>query len=159
MAGTFAFAVGVGAQKVSAQATPIQLTVGDTTTLLLDGNPSTGYRWELEPLAADAAQVLSVDVKGYAPAKPAPGERPVLGAPQKFEVFVGGLAPGKATLAFKYVKAGTPTAARRQEFAVEVLDEAQRPPDGDGVPDLSPDPTSDPTPDTPGDMFADPDGN
>lgn len=159
---TFALAMSVGAQTVSAQVTPIQLTVGDTTTLLLDGNPSTGYLWALEELVPEARQLVSVDVKGYMPKKLAPGERPLLGAAQKFQVFVTGLAPGKLTLAFKYVRGGTPAPATRREFAIEVLDEAAKAPKTDGPPDLpddARDPTSDPIEDTPKDMFADPDGD
>lgn len=153
----FVLAVFANVTSVRAQATPIQLTVGDTTTLLLDGNPSTGYVWELED-PRDAADCVSVDDMGYIKKERAAGERPVLGAPQKFQVLVTGQKPCTATLAFKYVRSGTPEPASRREFAIEVLGDAANPAPQEEAPDLAPDPTSDPVTDGKGDLFADPDG-
>lgn len=137
-----------------AQATPIQLTAGESTTLVLDGNPSTGYTWALD--GAVPKDVVTVDVLGYASPELKPGERPKLGAPQKFQVIVTGVNAGHADLVFRYVKAGTPQPARTQGFAIEVLeaagDAAQKP-----GPEPTPDPTADRPEDTRNDMFADPD--
>jgi predicted secreted protein len=105
-----------------AQATPIQITAGDTATLELDGNPSTGYAWVLQEPSSDYEHVVGVEVLGYTKAKPKPGERPVLGAPQKFQVLLTGIAAGRVGLVFNYMKGGTPAPAKTQEFAVEVLD-------------------------------------
>lgn len=150
-----AFLVATTPQAALAQETPVQLTVGDTTTLLLDGNPSTGYTWVLDGAPGRA---VSVDVKGYVKPELKPGERPLLGKPQKFEVFVSGQEPGRASLVFKYVKAGTAAPGNTKTFAIEVLDEAQRVPDegaGSGSIEI-PDPTTDVPVDSRTDMFADP---
>lgn len=102
-----------------AQDTPVQVSVGDSATLQLDGNPSTGYSWIL----VGTPKIVTVDLLGYAKRELAPGERPVLGAPQKFQVLVTGVAPGSATLVFQYVKAGG-APAKTQEYAVEVVGNA-----------------------------------
>ena len=151
---TFALATVADVPSVRAQATPIQLTVGDTTTLLLDGNPSTGYVWELEDPQGEAGCV-SVDVLGYVKKDRAAGERPVLGAPQTFQVLVTGRKPCTAALGFKYVRSGTPEPASRREFSIEVLGDTANSP-SEQTPDLAPDPTSDPVTDGKGDLFADP---
>ncbi len=143
---------------VRAQATPIQLTAGDTTTLVLDGNPSTGYRWELEGLSAAATNCVGVDLRGYVKKELAPGERPVLGAPQKFEVLVTGLAPCQVTLGFKYVRSGTAGPGGRKEFVIEVLGQARDVPPTPAS-ELQQDPTSDPVTDGKNDLFADPDSD
>ncbi len=151
----FALATVANVSSVRAQATPIQLTVGDTTTLLLDGNPSTGYVWEPEN-PKDAAGCVSLTDMRHIKKAPAAGERPVLGAPQKFQVLVTGQKPCTATLAFKYVRSGTAEPASRREFAIEVLGDAGNPAAGEASPDLAPDPTSDPVTDGKDDLFADP---
>ncbi len=102
-----------------AQGTSVQVSVGDTATLQLDGNPSTGYSW----VVASAPKIVTVDLLGYTKRELAPGERPVLGAPQKFQVMVTGVAPGSATLVLQYVRAGG-APAKTQEYAIEVLGEA-----------------------------------
>jgi predicted secreted protein len=105
-----------------AQDTRLQVSVGDTETVQLDGNPSTGYSW-----VADAVpKIVTVDLLGYAKPELAPGERPKLGAPQKFQALITGVAPGTATLVFKYVKGHGGLPAKTQEVAVEVVGE---PPD------------------------------
>jgi predicted secreted protein len=106
-----------------AQATPIQITVGDTTTLQLDGNSSTGYSWVLQDSSRAYFAFVAVDVLGYAKPEIKPGERPLLGAAQKFQVLVTGIEAGHADLVFNYLKAGEKTPARTVAFAVEVLDD------------------------------------
>lgn len=122
-----------------AQDVPVQVSVGDSATLQLDGNPSTGYSWVL----ASSPKIVTVDLLGYAKRELAPGERPVLGAPQKFQVLVTGVAPGSATLVFQYVKAGG-APAKTQEFAVEVVGEAPSAPPEEGSADLPQDDMNNP---------------
>jgi len=143
-----AVAAVVMADDVLAQAEPIQITEGDTTTLQLDGNPSTGYSWVLQEEPRDYSQFVSIDVLGYSKPEPKPGERPLLGAPKKFQVLVTGIAAGRAVLVFNYVKAGTPAPAKTQQFTIEVLDRAS----GGGAAGSSDD-------DSRRDLFAKPDGD
>jgi hypothetical protein len=126
-----------------AQVTPIQITVGDTVTLQLDGNPSTGYSWVLQDAPREYFAFVSVDVLGYAKPALKPGERPVLGAAQKFQVLVTGIDAGHANLVFNYLKAGDPTPARTAEFAIEVLDDGTLERDASDSPrrDLFPNPS------------------
>ena len=98
-----------------------QVAVGATTTLELDGNPSTGYRWVLDVAASENAELVTVEDAGFASAKAEPGKRPVLGAPQKQRFEVTGVSPGDATLVFYYLRSGDETPAKTQEFLVEVL--------------------------------------
>lgn len=136
-----------------AQATPVQLAVGESRALALEGNPSTGYGWVLEGAPGAGGGVVSVDVQGYVP-----DERPRLGAPAPFQVLLTGLARGRATLTFNYVKPGTATVASRRSFAVEVIGEAAaQPPDVDAAQeDAAEDPTAEKPPVSADDLFADP---
>lgn len=95
-----------------------QVGVGATTTLELDGNPTTGYRWVLDADASENADLVRVKDAGYA--APA-AERPVLGAPKKQKFEVTGVEPGEAMLVFRYIRSGDAEAAKSTEFLVEVL--------------------------------------
>lgn len=141
-----------------AQATPVQLTIGESRALALEGNPSTGYGWVLEGAPGAGGGVVSVDVRGYVPHTVRADERPRLGAPAPFQVLLTGLAPGRATLTFNYVKPGTATVASRRSFAVEVIGEAAaQPPDVDAAQeDAAEDPTAEKPPVSADDLFADP---
>jgi predicted secreted protein len=146
-------------QTVLAQATPIQITVGETATLQLDGNPSTGYTWALDDVPAAYSNTVSVDVRGYGARDLKPGERPLLGAAQKFRVLLTGIAPGRASLVFKYVKGDTAAPATTKEFAVEVLDAAPKAAPQEVQEEPIDDPTSDRPADSRDDLFADPQDN
>jgi len=143
---------------VVAQDTPVQVTVGESKTLELDGNPSTGYAWVLRDAAGSDGQVLSVNVRGYASAARGAGERPRLGAPAKFQILLTGVAPGRVSLTFDYVKSGTPKPASTRVFAVEVLSEAAAPPAGEDAAqeEAGEDPTADKPAQSQDDLFADP---
>jgi inhibitor of cysteine peptidase len=97
-----------------------QVAVGATTTIEIDGNPSTGYSWSLDAGASENADLVTVTDAGYAAAEVEPGKRPVLGAPKKQKFEVTGVAPGEAKLVFGYARAGG-TPEKTQEFVVEVL--------------------------------------
>jgi predicted secreted protein len=103
---------------------PVQLSVGDTATLQLDGSASTGYSWQLKGPASEYRQVLNIQMIGYVKPALAPGERPLMGAPQKFQVVLTGTGAGRAYLVFNYVKTGDPAPAKTQAYKIEVLDDA-----------------------------------
>jgi len=152
-------AVVVASPDALAQATPIQITVGESRTLELNGNPSTGHTWVVHDASGTDGQVVAVDVKGYRPGAPvAPGERPKLGAPAKFLVLLTGVAAGRVSLTFDYVRGGTPAPASSQTFAVEVLDAAPKQPADEPEVDAIDDPTSDKPAESNEDLFADPEG-
>lgn len=100
---------------------PVQITVGDTTTLELDGDPSTGHRWILnEP---PPANIVTVDIQGFV--NPGPGTPPPQpGAPAKFVVLLTAVDAGRIYLVFDYVKPGEAKPEKTQAYKVEVLDDA-----------------------------------
>lgn len=156
-----AFMVLVGAAASGgafAQATPVQLTAGESRTIEFEGNPSTGYAWVFEGAPEASHRVVAVDVRGYVPRRVRADERPRLGAPAPFQVLLTGVAPGRATLTFSYVKPGTATVASSRSFAVEVLGQAAaQPPDVDAAQeDAAEDPTADKPAVSTDDLFADP---
>jgi predicted secreted protein len=103
---------------------PVQLSVGETATLQLDGSASTGYSWHLKGPPDQYQQVLDIQVVGYTKPALAPGEQPLLGAPQKFQIVLTGIDAGRANLVFNYVKAGETSPAKTQAYKIEVLDDA-----------------------------------
>jgi predicted secreted protein len=103
---------------------PVQLSVGETATLQLDGSASTGYSWHLKGPPDQYQQVLNIQMVGYTKPVLAPGERPLLGAPQKFQVVLTGIDAGRAYLVFNYLKAGEAAPAKTQAYKIEVLDDA-----------------------------------
>jgi predicted secreted protein len=102
----------------------VQLSVGETATLQLDGAASTGYSWHLKGPPDQYQQVLNIQVVGYTKPVLAPGERPLLGAQQKFQVVLSGIDAGRAYLVFNYLKAGETVPAKTQAYKIEVLDDA-----------------------------------
>lgn len=98
-----------------------QVAVGATTTLELDGNPSTGYRWVLDVAASENTEIVTVEDAGFASAKAEPGKRPALGAPAKQRFQVTGVSAGEAMLVFYYVRSGDETPSKTREFLVEVI--------------------------------------
>lgn len=98
----------------------LQVMVGATTTIELDGNPSTGYAWVLDAAGSENADLVSLADQGYAAAAAEPGKRPVLGAPKKQRFAVTGVAAGEAKLKFDYVRS-TGEAAKSVDVVVEVL--------------------------------------
>ena len=99
----------------------LQVMVGATTTIELDGNPSTGYSWVLDAAGSENAELVSLADQGYAAAAAAePGKRPVLGAPKKQRFEVTGVAAGEAKLKFDYVRS-TREAAKSVDVVVEVI--------------------------------------
>lgn len=142
----------------SAQETPVQLSVGETKTLELEGNPSTGYAWVLNEARGTGGQVVSVDVRGYVPGAKRSGERQRLGAPAPFQVLLTGIKPGHVSLTFDYARGGAPSAGSSRSFAVEVLDAAAAEPQSvdPAQEEAGEDPTADRPVEAPGDLFADP---
>jgi inhibitor of cysteine peptidase len=49
---------------IAEEGTSIEAAVGDTMVLRLPDNPTTGYRWELEPVTGES---MVLDASGYQP--------------------------------------------------------------------------------------------
>ncbi len=107
--------------SIAANDETLQVSVGVSATLELDGNPSTGYSWVYDEGASENAGLVTVADQGYAAAAAEPGKRPVLGAPKKQKFEVTGVEAGEAKLVFNYVRSGDAAAAKTAEYVVEVI--------------------------------------
>jgi predicted secreted protein len=117
-----AFAVvAMGAAAVSAQSAPLQVNVNESTTVELDGNSTTGYHWESEDGASENGGLVKIEDLGYAKRELKPGERPLMGAPSKYQFRVTGLEAGTVKLVFTYVKGQDTAPAKTQDVTIEVV--------------------------------------
>jgi inhibitor of cysteine peptidase len=92
------------------------LHIGEPREFQLEGNPSTGYTWQLDGAASDGLDLVELKPLGYASRKK---ERPVVvGAPAPFLVRLTCVKPGHADLWFVYVGPSGKRSANRQEVRV-----------------------------------------
>lgn len=106
------------ADEAPAIAVTMELTVGQSDSVVLDGNPTTGFTWNIAEQKGDAAEV-SLELRH---AEPADDEPPLCGAPTPTVVTVTGVKPGSSTITLEYKRAWekeTP-ALRRVTFEVTV---------------------------------------
>jgi predicted secreted protein len=115
-----AVALTLGA-AASAQSAPLQVNVNDSTTVELDGNSTTGYRWELDDGASESGDLVKIEDLGYVKRELKPGERPLMGAPSKYQFRVTGLEAGNVKLVFTYVKGRDTPPAKTQDVTIEVI--------------------------------------
>ena len=111
----------VSAAASAAQAEPQKVNVNDSITVELDGNSTTGYRWELDDGASESGDLVKVEDLGYAKRELKPGERPLMGAPSKYQFRVTGLEAGNVKLVFMYVKGHDSAPAKTQDVTIEVV--------------------------------------
>jgi predicted secreted protein len=116
-----ALALTLGAAAASAQSAPLQVNVSESTTVELDGNSTTGYRWELDDGASESGDLVKVEDLGYVKRELKPGERPLMGAPSKYQFRVTGLEAGNVKLVFTYVKGHETPPAKTQDVTIEVV--------------------------------------
>lgn len=91
------------------------IRVGASATLCLRGNPSTGYRWQLNRSASTGLDAVSVASLGYARSRAR-----MVGAPASFCFRIKGRKLGTATLRFDYVRPWEGKAIRRESRFVRV---------------------------------------
>jgi predicted secreted protein len=119
---TLLAAVAVAHGSSNAKAEPIVVQANQSTTVELDGNSSTGYSWRLDNEASENTKLVTIDDLGYVKRELAPGQRPVLGAPSKYQFKVTGVEVGTARLVFAYARGDEPP-AKTQEVSIEVMGE------------------------------------
>lgn len=92
---------------------PVSLKVGETVTIVLDANPTTGYQWEpaVEP---DASVVRIVSDNYEAPASDA------MGAGGTQRLVIEGVAAGTTELELKYIRPWEPDAAPAETASYQV---------------------------------------
>jgi predicted secreted protein len=92
----------------------IHVKVGETFEIPLEGSAGTGFRWEVDPLAAAAPHVKLLK-ESRAAVSTAPGGKTV----QRFQFQA--LAPGRLDLTFRYRRAWEDAAAGTvQTVAVQI---------------------------------------
>jgi predicted secreted protein len=83
--------------------------LGNSWEFELQGNPSTGYHWELNPTASSGLDLVKVESLGYASGSGKPG---MVGAPAPFVFRLTCVKAGTAQLIFDYIG---PTGKRSQD--------------------------------------------
>jgi predicted secreted protein len=116
-----AVALTLGATVALAQSEPQKVNVNDSITVELDGNSTTGYRWELDDGASESGDLVKIEDLGYVKRELKPGERPLMGAPSKYQFRVTGLEAGTVKLVFTYVKGRDTPPAKTQDVTIEVV--------------------------------------
>ena len=114
------------AQEAPAEVSvPVEMQVGETVSVILDGNPTTGYTWELvEPIPAMSPVFVSVNLleEKERECTAAESENPCCGAPRPTSVKMTGVHAGHLRFSVQYHRAweqGVPP-MRVQTFVVTV---------------------------------------
>lgn len=76
----------------------MQVAVGKSVSVVLAGNPTTGFLWQAASEKGGAAKV-STEIMAAQLKK---GEPPVCGAPSPTKVIFTGVQPGKSTVVMEY---------------------------------------------------------
>ena len=103
---------GAGALAGSA----LRLSPGETTTIELPENVTTGYSWAIDPDASRNLGILTITDAGH---RRAPG-RARVGAGGKHIWTVKAVSPGSAVIALNYRRPWEKAAGRQQLFEVDV---------------------------------------
>ena len=93
----------------------VALAPGDRFKLILESNPSTGYRWEVRDL--DAAVLKQGDVLALAPD---PNSAPVVGAPVTMVWTFETVAPGHTQLKLVYHAPAPQPGAQERTYTADV---------------------------------------
>jgi inhibitor of cysteine peptidase len=109
-----AMMVTVNAQASAADQT-LRLTVGQSASIELQENPSTGYRWGLDATAGSNLSILRISDRGFSERN---GGRRLVGAPGIHRWDIEAVAAGTARVVFVYRRPWEDKAARRHEVAV-----------------------------------------
>lgn len=114
------------AQETPAEVSvPVEMKVGETVSVILDGNPTTGYAWELvEPIPSVTPVFVSVNLldEKECEGDAAESENPCCGAPRPTVVKMTGVHAGHLRFSVQYRRAweqGVPP-MRVQTFVVTV---------------------------------------
>ena len=102
----------------SADAKPeSDLHIGNPWEFQFEGNPGTGYTWQLDGAASDGLDLIELKSLGYVSRRKK--DRPVVvGAPAPFLFRLTCVKPGHADLWFVYVGPTGKRSAKRQEVRV-----------------------------------------
>jgi predicted secreted protein len=94
----------------------IKLSQGQRTTVQLDENPTTGYRWQIDRTKSDNLSIVRIDDLGFS----APEGSTRVGASGVHRWNIEGASAGKARIVFEYLRPWEKEAVRHHEISVEV---------------------------------------
>jgi len=92
----------------------MRLAPGRAGRIELKENPSTGYRWRLDPEASDGLDILSISDDGHMRGENMPG------APGTHRWTVKALSPGDAEIQFVYQRSWEPAPLKTLRVEVEI---------------------------------------
>lgn len=93
-----------------------RLAVGQSASVELEENPSTGYRWEIDAGASSNLPILRISDRGFSERE---GGKRLLGAPGIHRWNIEAASAGTARVIFIYRRPWEDKAGRRHEVAVE----------------------------------------
>jgi inhibitor of cysteine peptidase len=94
----------------------LRLAIGQSATIELQENPSTGYRWVVDTKTSSNLSILHIDDRGFS--RNAANSH-LLGAPGVHRWSVKAESPGSASITFVYGRPWEASVARRHQVAVE----------------------------------------
>lgn len=94
-----------------------RLKSGEIFIISNEENPSTGYRWAIDPEASRSLQLLRIEDRGMEPLANSDGR---VGAPMMHGWIIHALSSGVATLVLLYQRPWEKTAAKRQRYTFEI---------------------------------------
>lgn len=96
----------------------LKLTVGQQTTVELEENPSTGYRWTIDAKAGVNASILRISDRGFS--QEAGGKR-LLGAPGIHRWSIEATSAGSASVTFVYARSWEATSVRQHQVTIQAV--------------------------------------
>lgn len=95
----------------------LKLVVGQTTTVSLEENPSTGYQWQIDFAAGSNISIIHVTDNGFS--QEAAGNHPLVGAPGIHSWTIEATGSGTAIVVFVYRREWEATPVRRRVVTIE----------------------------------------
>lgn len=118
----FADEAAAAAKPASVPATPlavsVEVRVGEHASVLLNGNPTTGYLWEVADKQGDAA---TAETRILPPAQMKEDEPPLCGGPAPTELTFTGVKPGKTTVTMEYKRPWEKDEPAQKSLKFEVI--------------------------------------
>lgn len=114
----FTFLLAIVLMTVDAEAADqtLRLAVGQSASVELEENPSTGYRWGVDAKASSNLPILRISDRGFSERE---GGKRLLGAPGIHRWNIEAASTGTASVIFIYRRPWEDKAARSHEVAVE----------------------------------------
>lgn len=110
------FVVLFGPPAAQAEDHSVRLALGQKTTVQLEENPTTGYRWQIDSTKSDNLAIVRIDDLGFSAREG--GAR--VGASGTHRWSIESVSAGKARIVFEYLRPWEKVAVRRYEISVEV---------------------------------------